>query len=128
MQYLFDEKINAVIPDNQFRKRNSVFSDSDFYKNHKALRKKTREDQSGRDEVFHSSIFTVNLDNNSCVCPAGKEMLFQGDHLEGVRGFYSLFRGKLRDCRECVMQPQCMKKPIKDQGRQVSFLNESSKK
>jgi hypothetical protein len=26
------------------------------------------------------------------------------------------------------MQPQCMKKPIKDQGRQVSFLNESSKK
>ncbi|NRA22997.1 MAG: hypothetical protein HRU08_00665 [Oleispira sp.] len=44
MQYLFDEKINAVVPDNQFRKRNPVFSDSEFYKNHKALRKKTRKD------------------------------------------------------------------------------------
>jgi hypothetical protein len=117
MQYLFDEKINAVVPDNQFRKRNPVFSDSDLYKKHKALRKKTRKDQSSRDEVFHSSIFTVNLDNNSCICPAGKEMLFQGDHFEGARGIYSRFRGKLRDCRDCVMQTQCMKKPIKDQGR-----------
>jgi hypothetical protein len=42
MQYLFDEKINAVVPDNQFRKRNPVFSDSDFYKKHKELRKNTR--------------------------------------------------------------------------------------
>jgi hypothetical protein len=128
MQYLFDEKINAVVPDNQFRKRNPVFSDSDFYKKHKALRKKTRKDQSGRDEVFHSSIFTVNLENNSCICPAGKDMLFQGDHFEGARGIYSRFRGKLRDCRDCDMQTQCMKKPIKDQGRQVSFLNEVQEK
>jgi hypothetical protein len=105
-----------------------VFFDSDFYKKHKALRKKTRKDQSSRDEVFHSSIFTVNLDNNSCICPAGKEMLFQGDHFEGARGIYSRFRGKLRDCRDCVMQTQCMKIPIKDQGRQVSFLNEEQEK
>jgi hypothetical protein len=72
MQYLFNENINAVVPDNQFRKRNPLFSDSDFYKKHKALRKKTRKDQSGRDEVFHSSVFSVNLDSNSCVYPAGK--------------------------------------------------------
>jgi transposase len=128
MQYLFHQEINAVVPDNQFRKRNPIFSDSEFYKKHKLLRKKTRKDQSGRDEVFHSSIFTVNLDNNSCICPAGKEMLFQGNHFEGARGIYSRFRGKLRDCRDCDMQTKCMKKPIKDQGRQVSFLNEEQEK
>jgi len=128
MQYLFNENINAVVPDNQFRKRNPVFSDSDFYKKHKALRKKTRKDQSGRDEVFHSSVFSVNLDSNSCICPAGKEMLFLGDNFEGARGVYSRFRGKLKDCRECVMQTKCMKKAIKDQGRQVSFLNEAQEK
>jgi hypothetical protein len=98
MQYLFDEKINAVVPDNQFRKRNPIFSDSEFYKKHKLIRKKTRKDQSGRDEVFHSSIFTVNLDNNSCICPAGKELLFLGDAFEGARGIYSRFRGKLKVC------------------------------
>lgn len=103
MQYLFEENSNAVVPDNQFRKRNPVFSESDLYKQHKALRKKTRKDQSGRDEVFHSSVFSVNLDSHSCVCPAGKEMLFLGDHFEGARGLYSRFRGKLKDCRACVM-------------------------
>jgi hypothetical protein len=36
MQYLFDEKINAVVPDNQFRKRNPVFSESDFYRSAKS--------------------------------------------------------------------------------------------
>ena len=121
MQYLFNKNINAVIPDNQFRKRNPVFSDSDFYKKHKALRKKTRKDQSGRDEVFHSSVFSVNLDSNSCICPAGKEMLFLGDNFEGTRGVYSRFRGKLKDCRECVMQTKCMKKAIKDQGGKFHF-------
>jgi single-stranded DNA-specific DHH superfamily exonuclease len=31
MQYLFEENINAVIPDHQFRKRNPVFTESDLY-------------------------------------------------------------------------------------------------
>ena len=97
MQYLFNEGINAVVPDNQFGKRNPVFSDSDFYKKHKALRKKMRKDQHGRDKAFHSSVFSVNLDSNSCICPAGKETLFLGDDFDGARGVYSRFlQGRLR--------------------------------
>ena len=97
MQYLFNEDINAVVPDNQFGKRNPVFSDSDFYKKHKALRKKMRKDQHGRDKAFHSSVFSVNLDSNSCICPAGKETLFLGDDFDGARGVYSRFlQGRLR--------------------------------
>ena len=29
---------------------------------------------------------------------------------------------------DCDLQTQCMKKPVKDQGRQVSFLNEEQEK
>lgn len=128
MQYIFAENINAVIPDNQFRKRNPVYAESDHYNRHKTLRKKTRKDKAKTNAAIPSSEFTVNLDTNTCICPAGKELLFLGDHFEETRGTYSRFRGKLPDCRSCKLQSKCMKKPIKEQGRQVSFLNKAQKK
>ncbi len=45
MQYLFNENINAVVPDPQFRKRDSAFADSPLYNEHKEKRKKTRKDK-----------------------------------------------------------------------------------
>ena len=128
MQYIFDENINAVIPDNQFRKRNALFSESDLYNKHKALRKKTRKDKAKTNAAIPSSEFTVNLDTKTCICPSGKELLFLGDHFEETRGTYSRFRGKLPDCRLCSLQSSCMKNPIKEQGRQVSFLNKTQEK
>jgi hypothetical protein len=76
MQYLFDEKINAVVLDNQFRKRNPVFAESEFYNKHKELRKKTRKDKAKTNMAIDSSEFKVNLHSNTCICPAGKELKF----------------------------------------------------
>ena len=128
MQYLFDENINAVVPDNQFRKRNPVFSDSDFYQKHKKLRKKTRKDKAKTNMAMHSSEFKVNFSSNTCICPAGKELKFLGDDYEGAKGFYTRFRGELEDCRNCSMQSKCMRNPVKEKGRQVSFLNDGQEK
>jgi transposase len=128
MQYLFEEGIDAVVPDNLFRQRDAVFNESDFYKQHKALRKKTRKDKPKSDAVIPSSEFSVNLTTGVCICPAGNEMLYLGNHFEGARGTYSRFRGRLPDCRSCHLNGQCMKNPVKDQGRQVSFLNEEQQK
>ena len=128
MQYLFEEKINAVIPDNQFRKRNPVFSESDLYNKHKVLRKKTRKDKAKTNMSLPSSEFMVDLNTNTCICPAGKELTFLGDDYEGVRGTYSRFRGKLDDCRRCPIQSSCMQKAVKEKGRQVSFLNKEQTK
>jgi hypothetical protein len=128
MQYLFDENINAVIPNNQFRKRNPVFTESNLYNKHKALRKKTRKDKAKTHTGIPSSEFKVNLDSHTCICPAGKELKFLGDDYEEVRGFYSRFRGDLTDCRNCKIQLTCMKNPVKEKGRQVSFLNKEQTK
>lgn len=128
MEYLFKENIDAVVPDNQFRKRNPVFTESDLYNKHKALRKKTRKDQSKGNTVLPSTAFTVDLDSKTCICPAGNEMLFLGDQFEESRGTYTRFKGKLRDCRACTLQPRCMMKPVKTHGRTVSFLNAAQDK
>ena len=123
MAYLFEENINAVVPDNQFRKRNPVFAESTLYNQHKEHRKKTRKDRSQGKGVIPSSNFAVNFDSNTCICQAGKEMLYQGNEFEGVSGEYTRFRGRLKDCRDCSLQTRCMKNPIKEHGRQVSFFN-----
>lgn len=128
MAYLFNEKINAVVPDNQFRKRNPIFAESELYNQHKEKRKKTRKDQAKTSNGIPSSEFKVNLDTSTCICPAGKELEFLGDNYEGIRGSYSRFRGKLTDCRTCPIQSRCMKKPVKEKGRQVSFLNKEQTK
>jgi hypothetical protein len=118
-----EENINSVISDNQFRKRNPIFAESGLYNKHKAMRKKTRKDKAKTNEALPSSEFKVNLDSNTCIYPAGKELEFLGDKYEGVRGTYSRFQGKLTDCRTCPIQSTCMKNPVKEKGRQVSFLN-----
>ena len=122
MDYLHAEGINAVVPDNQFRKRDKRIVDSETYQGHKELRKKTRKDKPKTTATaIPATEFFVNYEAKTCVCPNGKQMMFQGDHFKGTRGNYMRFRGKLADCRSCPMQSTCMKKPVKDQGRQVSF-------
>lgn len=128
MQYIFDENINAVIPDNQFRKRNPVFSKSDLYSKHKELRKKTRKGKAKTNMACIVQNLKLIVSNNTCVCPSGNELKFLGNDYEGVKGFYTRFRGELEDCRNCSMQSTCMRNPVKEKGRQVSFLNEGRKK
>ena len=122
MNYIYSEGINAVIPDNQFRKRDERIAESETYLAHKELRKKTRNDKpKTKGAAIPSTEFFVDYEAKTCVCPSGKQMLFLGDHYKGTRGNYMRFRGKLDDCRSCPMQSECMKNPIRDQGRQVSF-------
>ena len=40
---------------------------------------------------------------------------------------YITFTGYLKDCRVCPLQKQCMRHPVKEQGRQVSIKMGNSK-
>ena len=122
MAYLFERGIDAVVPDNQFRKRQEAFSGSETYTSEKEKRKKTRTDRAQSKAQLSASAFKVDLVAKICICPAGKEMMYHGEH-EGTRGIYSRFRGKLTDCRACPLSTRCMKKAVKARGRQVQFLN-----
>ena len=127
MEYLFKRGVDAVVPDNQFRQRQEKFSQSETYIGHKEKRKKTRHDKARSSAQLSNTEFKVNLEAKVCICPAGKKMMYHGEH-EGVRGVYSRFRGKLKDCRNCSLSKDCMKKPVNGRGRQVQFLNEAQTK
>lgn len=123
MKYLFEERINAVVPDTHYRQRDKQIVESDTYQRHKAHRRKTRKDKRKGTAVIPATDFVFNADSHTCICPAGNEMLVLGER-QRERGVYARFRGKLKDCRACPLQTSCMKHPLKNQGRQVSFLLE----
>lgn len=128
MEYLHKQGIDAVVPDNQFRQRDPIFSDSETYQKHKENRKETRKDKATTRKIFSNNEFVVNFKEETCICPNGKQMLYLGDQFETASGPHMRFRGKLKDCRECPLQSKCMKHEIKLQGRQVSFLIEDKRK
>jgi hypothetical protein len=128
LAYLHENNINAVIPDNQFRLRDPIFSESETFLAHKEKRQATRSDNKKTRDVFSSELFHVDFVNKQAVCPNGKEMIYLGDAFETSSGPHMRFRGYLKDCRECPLQEQCMKKEVKNQGRQISVLIESQRK
>ncbi len=120
--YLYDQAINAIVPDTDFRGRDKRISESETYRAHKKNRQQLRKDKGTGLTAIPSSEFHVDFEKKVCICPNGKKMLYKGDHHKGTRGDYIRFKGKLKDCRACPMQSQCMKKPVKEHGRQVSFF------
>jgi len=128
MEYLFEKGIEAVVPDNQFRKRDPMFSESGTYNDQKEKRKKTRKDRAKTVAIFPASDFKVDLSSKTCICPAGKEMMYHGEREDKTRGTYSRFRGKLKDCRSCSLSGQCMRNKVTGRGRQIQFLNDDQKR
>ena len=128
MKYLFDKGVDAVVPDGQFRKRDPYFINSETYQGHKEKRKKTRKDKSATEAVIPASEFTVNVKTKTCICPAGKVLMYHGDREDPVRGTYLQFRGRLKDSRSCSISGNCMRNKVTGRGRQVSFLDEATKR
>ena len=121
MRYLFENEIHAVIPDTQFRQRDPRIAGSETVAEHKRHRQKTRNDKPKGANHIPAEAFTFNADTQTCVCPNGHEMMYHGDHFEINGKRYHRFKSYLKNYRVCPMQKECMKKPVNEHGRQVSF-------
>jgi len=95
---------------------------SESVKEHKALRQKIRKDKPKGKNGYSADKFILNREWKLCVCPNGHEMMYHGDHFEINNKRYMRFKSYLKNCRGCPLQNECMKKPVKEHGRQVSFL------
>ncbi|MEZ0122163.1 MAG: transposase [Candidatus Reddybacter sp.] len=64
--------------------------------------------------------FTYDPDTQTCRCPAGNDMWSGGTRVIAGNDYHT-FTGYLDKCRDCPLLKQFMRKPIKEQGRQVSI-------
>jgi glucose dehydrogenase len=117
---------DTYIADNQFRKRNPLFKDSETYHSEKEKRRLKR--SKGKPRMFTSLDFHYDKGTQTCYCPAGNLMWRSGTNLTSNHKQCTRFTGYLKDCQACPLQVQCMRKAPTDRGRQVQFINDESRK
>jgi transposase len=93
--YLSREKINAYIPDQQFRKRDPRFTDRDRHK-------------SKKDALYTKEDFTYCGKTNTFICPEGKILKFHTcQTFNNTNG--RVYRALLSDCKRCTRREKCVR-------------------
>lgn len=120
-EYLKAEKINAYIPDNQFRSRDPKFKDQKSRHG-----KRHQETVKGMKRVIAASEFSFDTRQKTCRCPAGNMMWLKNETEESSGKRKLFFEGNLTDCRHCSIKDDCMRNPAsadtrEGHGRQVSI-------
>jgi len=117
-------KRGCVLWDNQFRQRDPQFQDQ---KAHYGKRKRLA---TRKTPATHSaSEFQFDPVSKTCNCPAGNSLSLRSERVDNIGNRKLFFEGKLRQCRDCEINAQCMRNPSaaghrKGKGRQVSFIIE----
>ncbi|WP_285162991.1 transposase [Shewanella goraebulensis] len=126
LAFMAQSGFDVYIADNQFRKRNPLFKDSETYETEQEKRRFKR--RQGKPRLFTSSDFHYDEITQTCRCPAGNDMWRSGINVKSYNQEYTRFCGYLKDCKNCPLQQQCMRKPPIKTGRQVQFKNDESRK
>jgi transposase len=126
LAFMSTSGFDTYIADNQFRKRNPLFKDSETYHTEKEKRRLKR--SKGKPRMFTSLDFHYDKGTQTCYCPAGNVMWRSGTNLTSNHKQCTRFTGYLKDCQACPLQAQCMRKAPTDRGRQVQFINDESRK
>ncbi|MDO8706225.1 MAG: IS1182 family transposase [Sulfuricaulis sp.] len=114
-------EVDALIADNQMRRRDERFADQGKYK---ALPDPLH-DKSGKKKqlsVYRPEDFYHHPETQTCTCPAGKKLYGNGSDCT-INGHAAIrYRGAKRDCVPCDQRDRCLRTPDKTETRQVAFF------
>jgi transposase len=104
---VFEEGIEAYLPDSRFRKRDPAFATASRHRravDRKKLRYRPR-------PFFGPSDFTFDPKKKTLVCPAGKELGVKVRNFRSHDGYVgTAYMGRVRDCRACSLRSKCLRK------------------
>lgn len=130
MEYLHHNKINAYVPDNQFRSRDPKFAEQ---KAKYSKRQPIKKIETRYKEVIPASEFNFDAQTKTCICPVGETMWLKRERKDRNGNHHKLyFEGRLSKCRACPLKEQCMQNPDSANHRtchvrQVSFIIDKEK-
>ena len=129
MRFLHDNKVNAYIPDNQFRSRDPKFAQQ----KERHGKRHPRPARSRQVEVIPASEFHFDPVAMTCECPAGKRLSLRSVRETETGLPKAFFEGRLSQCSSCDRKAACMRNPQsadhrKGKGRQVSFVLNDKRK
>ena len=116
---LFEQKIDAYIADNQFRKRDPRFATA---KRHRA--RHLAELRSSKASCYRPADFVYDAASQTCICPAGKALYRNGSRC-WIGGYEAVkFQGPKRHCEPCTHRDRCLRHPDRTPTRQVVFFKD----
>lgn len=116
LQVADENKINAYIPDQYFRKRDPRFKDKD------------RHDPSKKGKIMRDD-FTYDPDKDEVICPAGNRLvLSKGKPIKTNKIIYKKYIGKKSFCSACPKRDKCLRsKKTNYRIYQISMDHEGKK-
>jgi hypothetical protein len=113
------EKVDAYVPDQQFRKRDVRFKDAGRHrrstdKHHKKYKSKKR--------YFDVRDFCMDEEACNLICPGGKELYYRNRKLNDPQGYkFFAYQALKTSCSVCKLRSKCLRNP-KTESRQVYIL------
>ena len=95
-----DEKLDAYIPDIQFRKRDPRFADQERF---------TKEDV-GSKSKFTAADFTFDATRQVYRCPHGKDLIRHARGQVNRHRTYDVYHARVADCAACPLRSRCLSK------------------
>jgi transposase len=96
-----DEKLDAYIPDIQFRKRDPRFADQERF---------AKEDAGSKPKQFTPADFTFDATRQVYVCPHGKELTCHARNQTNRHRTYDVYHARVEDCAACPLRARCLSK------------------
>ncbi|MEO5887322.1 MAG: transposase [Anaerolineales bacterium] len=102
-----DEKIDAYIPDIQFRKRDPRFADQQRFQEGVHGRQRP----AAKPSQFSASDFSFDANKQVYLCPQGKELTCHARNQTNRFRIYDLYRARAQDCAVCPLRSRCLSQP-----------------
>jgi len=97
-----DEKIDAYIPDIQYRTRDPRFADQERFKDKKKADAKS--------SPFSAADFTYDESKRVYLCPNGKELKCHARNQVNRHRTYDIYHARPEDCSACPLRSRCLSK------------------
>jgi len=102
-----DEKIDAYIPDIQFRKRDPRFADQPRFQ--EGIHGRQRPD--AMPDLFTAADFSFDPGKQVYLCPQGKELTCHARNQTNRYRTYDIYHARKEDCAACSVKARCLSKP-----------------
>ncbi len=112
LAYLESNKLDGYVADKGFRSRDPRFKDAARHKPKERLKPKTK---------FTVADFRYDINQKTCVCPAGKPMWLKSAKAKIGHHLFMQFQAHQDDCDTCPLRARCLKRESQTGARQVNI-------
>jgi transposase len=114
-------KVDAYVPDPQFRKRDVRFKDAD---RHRRSVDKRHEKYKSKKRWFSVEDFRMDDSTGKLICPAGEALYRNGKNFQTQEGYIATsYKAPKKACSGCHLRPKCLRYPEKTSTRQVRIFH-----